>query len=132
MTEVTSVQCPFCGAPVRELRDGACPFCGTMIVIAGAGPTAPPTVPGIPPTAPGAGGPPGSFAVVLTATGRKKINVIKTIREATGLGLKEAKDLADGADHGAVTIVAGLGAGDASALVDRLARDGATAHVAPG
>jgi large subunit ribosomal protein L7/L12 len=37
------------------------------------------------------------FAVVLTAAGEAKINVIKTVRELTGLGLKEAKDLVDGA-----------------------------------
>ena len=37
------------------------------------------------------------FSVVLTAPGDAKINVIKTVRELTGLGLKEAKDLVDGA-----------------------------------
>jgi large subunit ribosomal protein L7/L12 len=37
------------------------------------------------------------FTVVLTAAGDAKINVIKTVRELTGLGLKEAKDLVDGA-----------------------------------
>ena len=37
------------------------------------------------------------FTVVLTAVGDKKINVIKAVREATGLGLKEAKELVDGA-----------------------------------
>ena len=37
------------------------------------------------------------FTVVLTAAGDKKINVIKAVREATGLGLKEAKELVDGA-----------------------------------
>jgi large subunit ribosomal protein L7/L12 len=38
-----------------------------------------------------------SFDVVLTAAGPNKINVIKVVRELTGLGLKEAKDLVDGA-----------------------------------
>lgn len=38
-----------------------------------------------------------SFTVELTAAGDNKINVIKAVREATGLGLKEAKDLVDGA-----------------------------------
>src|SRR5262245_1838595 len=38
-----------------------------------------------------------NFDVVLKAAGEKKINVIKVVREATGLGLKEAKDLVDGA-----------------------------------
>ena len=37
------------------------------------------------------------FNVILAASGDKKINVIKVVREATGLGLKEAKDLVDGA-----------------------------------
>ncbi len=37
------------------------------------------------------------FTVVLTAAGDKKINVIKVVRELTGLGLKEAKDLVEGA-----------------------------------
>ena len=37
------------------------------------------------------------FSVVLTAAGDKKINVIKVVREITGLGLKEAKDLVEGA-----------------------------------
>ena len=37
------------------------------------------------------------FTVVLAAAGDKKINVIKAVREATGLGLKEAKELGDGA-----------------------------------
>ena len=37
------------------------------------------------------------FDVILTAAGDKKINVIKVVRELTGLGLKEAKDLVDGA-----------------------------------
>ncbi len=53
---------------------------------------------------PGAGGAPAaeaaekdSFDVVLTAIGDKKINVIKVVREVTSLGLKEAKDLVDGA-----------------------------------
>lgn len=125
MSEVRSLQCSFCGAPVRELRDGACPFCGTVLV--GASTAGGP----IPPTVPGTGGPPGTCAVVLTDTGRKKINVIKTIREATGLGLKEAKDLADAGDRAPVTVRAGLSPADAAALADALARDGATAHVAP-
>jgi large subunit ribosomal protein L7/L12 len=37
------------------------------------------------------------FSVILTAAGEKKVNVIKVVRELTGLGLKEAKDLVDGA-----------------------------------
>ena len=37
------------------------------------------------------------FDVILTAAGEKKVNVIKVVREVTGLGLKESKDLVDGA-----------------------------------
>ena len=55
-------------------------------------------------TAPGAGAAPAEvpeekdeFDVILTAAGDKKIQVIKVVREITGLGLKEAKDLVDGA-----------------------------------
>src|SRR6059058_5277474 len=40
------------------------------------------------------------FSVVLTAAGANKINVIKAVREVTSLGLKEAKDLVDGAQIG--------------------------------
>ena len=45
----------------------------------------------------GAGEEKTEFTVVLAAAGDKKINVIKAVREATGLGLKEAKELVDGA-----------------------------------
>jgi len=54
-----------------------------------------------------------SFDVVLTAAGDKKIQVIKAVREATGLGLKEAKDLVDGAPS---TVKEGLTKDDAEAL----------------
>jgi large subunit ribosomal protein L7/L12 len=58
------------------------------------------TMPGAPGTTPGAG--PATeekteFDVILSAAGDKKIQVIKVVRELTGLGLKEAKDLVDGA-----------------------------------
>ena len=59
---------------------------------------------GMPMMMPGAGGDAGpaaeektEFDVVLTAAGEKKLEVIKVVREITGLGLKEAKDLVDGA-----------------------------------
>ena len=41
-----------------------------------------------------------TFGVILTAAGGNKINVIKVVRELTGLGLKDAKDLVDGAPEG--------------------------------
>lgn len=61
---------------------------------------APVAVPGVAPAAVG-GAPPAEekteFSVVLKSAGAQKINVIKIVRAATGLGLKEAKDLVDGA-----------------------------------
>jgi large subunit ribosomal protein L7/L12 len=53
------------------------------------------------------------FAVVLKAAGEKKINVIKVVREVTSLGLKEAKDLVDGAPK---TVKEGLPKAEAEAL----------------
>src|SRR6476469_6908830 len=52
---------------------------------------------GAPAAGDGAAGEENSFDVVLTGAGDKKIQVIKVVRAATGLGLKEAKDLVDGA-----------------------------------
>ncbi len=53
------------------------------------------------------------FAVVLTAVGANKINVIKAVREVTSLGLKEAKDLVDGAPK---TIKEGVGKDEAETI----------------
>lgn len=66
------------------------------------------------------------FDVVLTSAGAQKIAVIKAVREATGLGLKEAKDLVDGAPK---EIKKGLSADDAEALKKALEAAGATAEV---
>ncbi len=63
-----------------------------------------------------------SFDVVLTSAGDKKIQVIKVVREATGLGLKEAKDLVDGAPK---TVKEGLAKADADALKAKLEEQGA-------
>ena len=52
------------------------------------------------------------FDVVLTGAGEKKIQVIKVVRELTGLGLKEAKDLVDGAPKTVKEAVAKAEAGD--------------------
>lgn len=62
------------------------------------------------------------FAVVLTAAGEKKVEVIKVVRAATGLGLKEAKDLVDGAPK---TVKEGLSKADAEALKKQLEDAGA-------
>lgn len=67
-----------------------------------------------------------AFNVVLKTSGDQKINVIKLIKEATGLGLKEAKDIADGAPK---TIKEGLKKEDAEELKKNLEAVGATAEI---
>ena len=62
------------------------------------------------------------FDVVLTSAGANKINVIKIVKEATGLGLKEAKELVDGAPK---TVKEALGKDDAEALKAKLVEAGA-------
>jgi large subunit ribosomal protein L7/L12 len=62
------------------------------------------------------------FTVVLTAAGDKKVEVIKVVRAATGLGLKEAKDLVDGAPK---PVKEGLPKADAEALKKQLEDAGA-------
>ncbi|HEY8355396.1 MAG TPA: 50S ribosomal protein L7/L12 [Methylophilaceae bacterium] len=66
------------------------------------------------------------FSVVLTAAGDNKVNVIKAVRELTSLGLKEAKDLVDGAPK---TIKEGLSKADAEAALKKLVEAGATAEI---
>ncbi|GIW75590.1 MAG: 50S ribosomal protein L7/L12 [Phycisphaerae bacterium] len=63
-----------------------------------------------------------SFDVVLKSAGDKKIQVIKVVREATGLGLKEAKDLVEGAPK---TVKEGLPKADAEKLKKSLEEQGA-------
>ena len=62
------------------------------------------------------------FTVVLTAAGDKKINVIKAVREITGLGLKEAKDLVEGAPK---AVKEGVPKADAEKLKAKLEAEGA-------
>ncbi len=62
------------------------------------------------------------FTVVLTAAGEKKVEVIKVVRAATGLGLKEAKDLVDGAPK---PVKEGIPKADAEALKKQLEDAGA-------
>jgi len=66
------------------------------------------------------------FDVVLTATGDKKVEVIKVVRAATGLGLKEAKDLVDGAPK---TVKEGVSKADADALKKQLEDAGAKVEI---
>lgn len=62
------------------------------------------------------------FDVVLASAGDKKIEVIKVVREITGLGLKEAKDLVEGAPK---SVKAGVAKADADALKKKLEEVGA-------
>jgi len=66
------------------------------------------------------------FNVVLTGAGANKVGVIKAVREITGLGLKEAKDLVDGAPKNVKEAVAKA---DADAALKKLIEAGATAEI---
>ena len=66
------------------------------------------------------------FTVVLAAAGDKKINVIKAVREATGLGLKEAKELVDGAPK---PVKEHIGKAEAEELKGKLEEAGATVEL---
>ena len=63
-----------------------------------------------------------TFDVVLTSAGEKKIQVIKVVRELTGLGLKEAKDLVDGAPR---NVKEGVSKADAESMKSKLEEAGA-------
>jgi large subunit ribosomal protein L7/L12 len=66
------------------------------------------------------------FTVTLKDAGAKKIQVIKVVRELTGLGLKEAKDLVDGAPQ---TVKAGVSKDEAAQIKAKLEEQGATVEV---
>jgi large subunit ribosomal protein L7/L12 len=66
------------------------------------------------------------FDVVLKEAGAKKIQVIKVVRELTGLGLKEAKDMVDGAPQ---TVKAGVSKDEAAAVKAKLEEQGAVVEV---
>jgi len=66
------------------------------------------------------------FTVILKAAGDAKVNVIKVVRTITGLGLKEAKDLVDGAPK---PVKEGINKADADAIAKQLIEAGATAEV---
>ena len=67
-----------------------------------------------------------AFDVILAAAGAQKINVIKVVRELTGLGLKEAKDLVEGAPKPVKT---GVSKEDAESMKKKLTEAGATVEV---
>jgi large subunit ribosomal protein L7/L12 len=88
---------------------------------------------GAAPSAGGAGAAPAAaaeeqteFAVTLKEAGAKKIQVIKVVRELTGLGLKEAKDLVDGAPS---VVKAGVTKDEAAAMKAKLEEQGAAVEV---
>lgn len=66
------------------------------------------------------------FDVVLTAAGESKVNVIKVVRAVTGLGLKEAKDLVDGAPK---PVKEGISKADAEALKKQIEEAGGKADI---
>ena len=66
------------------------------------------------------------FTVVLTAVGANKINVIKAVREVTSLGLKEAKDLVDGAPK---AVKEGISKDEAETIKKKFVDAGATVEV---
>jgi large subunit ribosomal protein L7/L12 len=66
------------------------------------------------------------FTVMLTAAGDNKVNVIKAVREVTSLGLKEAKDLVDGAPK---PVKEGVSKADAEAVLKKLLDAGAKAEI---
>jgi len=85
--------------------------------------------------APAAGGAPGAaaggaeqteFTVHLTNAGASKVNVIKVVRAVTGLGLKEAKDLVDGAPK---PVKEGVSKADADSILKQLVEAGAQAEI---
>ena len=82
--------------------------------------------------APAAGGGPAAaeekteFTVNLTNAGANKVNVIKVVRAVTGLGLKEAKDLVDGAPK---AVKEGVSKADADAIAKQITEAGGTAEI---
>jgi len=66
------------------------------------------------------------FTVMLNSSGANKVNVIKVVRAVTGLGLKEAKDLVDGAPK---PVKEGIAKADAEALLKQLVEAGATGEL---
>ena len=66
------------------------------------------------------------FTVMLNSAGPNKVNTIKVVRAVTGLGLKEAKDLVDGAPK---AVKEGISKADAEAITKQLTEAGATAEI---
>lgn len=105
----------------KELQEvfGVTPSAGVAVAAAPGGGAAPAAAVEEAPT---------SFDVVMTSFGEKKINVIKVVREITGLGLKEAKDMVEAVPS---KIKEGLNADEAKALKEKLEGEGASADIKP-
>ena len=101
---------------VKELEDKWGVSAAAPVAVAAAGPGA----------APAAAEAKDEFDVILAAAGEKKIQVIKVVRELTGLGLKEAKDLVEGAPK---AVKEGVNKADADAMKAKLEAEGATVEV---
>jgi large subunit ribosomal protein L7/L12 len=104
---------------VKRLEEalGVSAAAAAPVVVAGAGAAAAAAAPAEEQT---------EFSVVLTAVGANKINVIKAVREVTSLGLKEAKDLVDGAPK---PIKEGVSKDEAETIRKKFTEAGATVEV---
>ncbi len=100
-----------------EERLGVSAAAAAPVMVAGGGAAAPAAAPVEEKT---------EFSVILTAAGANKINVIKAVREVTSLGLKEAKDLVDGAPK---PVKEGVSKEEAEAIKKKFAEAGATVEV---
>jgi len=96
------------------------------VPVAAAAPAAPAAAPGAPAAAPEAEEEKTEWTVTLKDFGANKINVIKAIREVTPLGLKEAKELVEGAP---ATVKEGIPKSEAEAVVKKLEEAGATVEM---
>lgn len=102
---------------VKELEDKWGVSAAAPVAVAAAGPGG---------AAPAAAEVKDEFDVILTAAGEKKIQVIKVVRELTSLGLKEAKDLVEGAPK---AVKEGVNKADADAMKAKLEAEGATVEI---
>jgi large subunit ribosomal protein L7/L12 len=105
---------------VKELQEAFGVSAAPVAVAAAAGPSAAAAAPVVEE--------PTSFNVILTAVGAQKVQVIKAVREVTTLGLKEAKDLVDGAPS---PVKEGVNKDEAAALKAKLEEAGATVEIKP-
>lgn len=117
-----SLLCPACQAPVSATSK-SCSFCGTMLSNVSSAPYTPPTAPR---TASPAKSSSGGHRVALIDCGAQKLGVINAIRNATGLGLKDAKDVVENCP---VMIPGSFSPLDATRLKDELKRLGATVEI---